>query len=134
LVLFIASSVLFTRYCSSTAAGSLPRAVTMPDDIEAAALHARLEAIVKEAKDAKAQAAAARRHVQTARLLKEESKAAALEQTATAARQRVPSSSSSSSSPVAASQLVPTASSTYEDTVVAELHLQAVECSTSASW
>jgi hypothetical protein len=133
LVLFIVLSVLFTRYCSSTAAGSLPRAVTMPDDIEAAALHARLEAIVKEAKDAKAQAAAARRHVQTARLLKE-SKAAALEQTATAARQRVPSSSSSSSSPVAASQLVPTASSTYEDTVVAGLHLQAVECSTSASW
>jgi hypothetical protein len=37
----------------------------------------------------------------------------------------VPSSSSSSSSPAAASQLVPTASSTYEDTVVAGLHLQA---------
>jgi hypothetical protein len=48
-----------------------------------------------------------------------------LEQTATAACQRVPSSSSSSSSPVTASQLVPTASSTYEDTVVAGLHLQA---------
>jgi hypothetical protein len=47
-----------------------------------------------------------------------------LEQTATAARQRVPFSSSSSS-PAAASPLVPTASSTYEDTVVAELHLQA---------
>jgi hypothetical protein len=76
---------------------------------------ARLEVIVKEAKDAEAQAAAARRHVQ----------AAALEQTATAARQRVPFSSSSSSSPAAASQLVPTASSTYEDTVVAGLHLQA---------
>jgi hypothetical protein len=43
----------------------------------------------------------------------------------TAVRQRVPSSSSSSSSPAAASQLVPTASSTYEDTVVAGLHLQA---------
>jgi hypothetical protein len=43
-----------------------------------------------------------------------------LEQTATTARQRVSSSSSLSSSPVAA-----TASSTYEDTVVAELHLQA---------
>jgi hypothetical protein len=94
----------------------------MPDDIEAAALHARLEAIVKEAE---AQAAAARRRVQAARLLLEESKAAALEQTATAARQRVPSSSSSSSSPAAASQLVPTASSTYEDTVVVGLHLQA---------
>jgi hypothetical protein len=48
-----------------------------------------------------------------------------LEKTATAARQRVPSSSSSLSSPVVASQLVPTASSTYEDTVIAGLHLQA---------
>jgi hypothetical protein len=37
----------------------------------------------------------------------------------------VTSSSSSSSTPAAASQLVPTASSTYEDTVVVELHLQA---------
>jgi hypothetical protein len=43
---------------------------------------------------------------------------------ATAARQHVPSSSSSSSSPAAASQLVPIASSTYEDTVVAGLQLQ----------
>jgi hypothetical protein len=33
---------------------------------------------------------------------------------------------SSSSFPAAASQLVPTASSTYKDTVVAGLHLQAV--------
>jgi hypothetical protein len=108
------------RYCSSTAASSLPRAVTMPDDIEAAALRARLEAIVNEAEDAEAQAAVARRRVQAALLLlEEESKAAALEQTATAARP-------SSSSPAAASQLVPTASSTYEDTVVAGLHLQAV--------
>jgi hypothetical protein len=97
----------------------------MPDDIEAAALRARLEAIVKEAEDAEAQAAAARRRVQAARLLLEESKAAALEQRATADRQRVPSSSSSSSSSAAASQLIPTASSTYEDTVVARLHLQA---------
>jgi hypothetical protein len=121
-VLFIASLVLFTRYRPiHSRPGSLPRAVTMPDDIEAAALRARLEAIVKEAK---AQAAAARRRVQAARLLlEEESKAAALEQTATAARQHVPSSSSSSSSPAAASQLVPTASLTYEDTVVAGLHL-----------
>jgi hypothetical protein len=37
----------------------------------------------------------------------------------------VPSSSSSSSSPAAALQLVPTASLTYENTVVARLHLQA---------
>jgi hypothetical protein len=97
----------------------------MSDDTEAAALHARLEAIVKEAEDVEAQAAAARRCVQAARLLLEESKAIALEQTATAARQGVPSSSSLSSSPASASQPVPTTSSTYEDTVVAGLHLQA---------
>jgi hypothetical protein len=98
----------------------------MPDDTNAAALRARLKAIIKEAKDAKAQAAAARRRVQAARLLlEEESQATALEQTATAARQHVPSLFSSSSSPAAASQLVPTASSSYEDTVVAGLHLQA---------
>jgi hypothetical protein len=48
-----------------------------------------------------------------------------LEQTATAARQRVPPSSSSSSSSAVASQLIPTISSTYEDTVIAELHFQA---------
>jgi hypothetical protein len=52
----------------------------MPDDTEVAALRARLEVIVKEAKDAVAQAAAARRRVQAARfLLEEESKATALE-------------------------------------------------------
>jgi hypothetical protein len=96
----------------------------MSDDTEAAALRARLEAIVKEVEDAEAQAAAARRRVQAARLLEEESKATALEQTATAARQRVPSSSSSSSSLVTASQLVHITSSTYKDTVVAGLHLQ----------
>jgi hypothetical protein len=50
-----------------------------------------------------------------------------LEKTATTARQRVSSSSSSPSSLVAASQLAPTTttSSTYEDTFVAGLHLQA---------
>jgi hypothetical protein len=69
----------------NTAAGSLPRAVTMSDDTEAAALRARLETIVKEAEDIEAQAVTARRHIQAARLL-EESKATALEQTATAAR------------------------------------------------
>jgi hypothetical protein len=116
------------RYCSSTATGSLSRVVTMPDDIEAAALRARLEAIVKEAEDAEAQAAATHRRVQAARLLleEEESKAAALEQTATAAHQCVPSLSSLSSSPAVASKLIPTASSTYEDTVITGLHLQAV--------
>jgi uncharacterized tellurite resistance protein B-like protein len=99
----------------------------MPDDTEVAALCARLEAIVKEADDAEAQAAATRRHVQAAcLLLEEESKATALEHMATATRQRVPSSSSSSSSSATASQLVCTTSSTYKDTVVAGLHLQAV--------
>jgi hypothetical protein len=89
----------------------------MPNDTEAAALRARLEDIIKEAEDAE---------VQAARLLaEEESKATALEQTTTAARQHVPSSLSSASSPVAALPLTPTASSTYEDTAVARLHLQA---------
>jgi hypothetical protein len=100
----------------------------MPDDTEVVALCARLEAIIKEVEDVEAQAAAARRRVQAARLLlaEEESKATALEQTATAARQRVPPSPSSASSPAAASPLVPTASSTYEDMVITGLHLQAV--------
>jgi acyl transferase domain-containing protein len=97
----------------------------MPDDTDTVVYRARLETIIKEAKDAEAQSTVARRRVQAARLLLEESKDTALEQTATAARQCVPSSSSSSSSPAAASQLVPTTSSTYEDTVVAGLHLQA---------
>jgi hypothetical protein len=46
------------------------------------------DAIIKEAEDAEAQVATARRRVQAARLLleEEESKATALEQTATAAR------------------------------------------------
>jgi hypothetical protein len=94
----------------------------MSDNTKAAALHAQLETIIKEAEDVEAQAATAHHRVQAARLLEEEFKAAALEQTATAARQHVPSSSSS---PAAASQLFPTASSTYEDTIVARLHLQA---------
>jgi hypothetical protein len=48
----------------------------MPDNTEAAALRARLKAIIKNAEDAEAQAAAARRRVQAARLLlEEESKA-----------------------------------------------------------
>jgi hypothetical protein len=45
------------------AAGSLPRAVTMPDNTDTVALRARLEAIIKEAEDAKAQTAAACRRV-----------------------------------------------------------------------
>jgi hypothetical protein len=100
----------------------------MPDDTEVAALHAQLEAIIKEVEDAKAQAATTRRRVHATGLLltEEESKATALEQTTTTARQRVPSSPSSTSSPVAALSLVLTASLTYEDTVVARLHLQTV--------
>jgi hypothetical protein len=132
--LFTMSVVLSTCSCSSrrrrcsSAADSLPRTVIMPDDTEAAILRARLEAIIKEDEDAEAQAIAACRRVQAARLLleEEESKATALEQTTTAAHQHVSSSSSSSSSSVAASQLVPTASSTYEDTIITRLHLQAV--------
>jgi hypothetical protein len=60
----------------------------MPDNTETAVLRARIEAILKEAKDVEAQATAARIHVQAARLLlaEEESKATALEQMATAAR------------------------------------------------
>jgi hypothetical protein len=97
----------------------------MPDDTEAAALRAQLEAIVKGAEDAEAQAVAAHRCVQAAcLLLEEESKTTALEQTTTTALQRVPSSSSSSSSPAAALKLVPTASSSYEETVVVGFHLQ----------
>jgi hypothetical protein len=48
-----------------------------------------------------------------------------LEQTATASCQRVPSSPSSASSPDVASAFIPTASSTYEDTIITGLHLQA---------
>jgi hypothetical protein len=97
----------------------------MPDNTEATALRARLEAILKQAEDTKAQTAAARRRFQAARLLlTEESKATALEQTATAARQRVPSLPSLTSSLTAAPPLVPTASLTYEDTVITGLHLQ----------
>jgi hypothetical protein len=60
----------------------------MPDNTETAVLRARIEAILKEAKDVEAQATAARIRVQAARLLlaEEESKATALEQMATAAR------------------------------------------------
>jgi hypothetical protein len=47
-----------------------------------------------------------------------------LDQTATATRQCVSSSPSSAFSPAEAPPLVPTASSTYEDTVIAGLQLQ----------
>jgi hypothetical protein len=115
-------------YCSHgtvhLTACSLPRAVTLPDDTVADALHAQLKSIIKEAKDTEVQADV---HVQAACLLleEEESKATALEQMATAPCLRVPSSSSSSSSPDVAPHLVPTSSLTYEDTIVTGLHLQA---------
>jgi hypothetical protein len=59
----------------------------MLDDTEAAALRARLEAIIKEAEDAETQAATARHRIHAVHLLleEEESKATTLEQTATAA-------------------------------------------------
>jgi hypothetical protein len=60
----------------------------MPDNTKTAVFRARIEAILKEAKDVEAQATAARIRIQAARLLlvEEESKATALEQTVTAAR------------------------------------------------
>jgi septal ring-binding cell division protein DamX len=91
----------------------------MSDDTKPATLCARLEAIIKEV-----EAAAVRHRIQAARLPEEESKATALEQTATAAHQCVLALSSSPSSHAPASQLIPTASSTYENTVVAGFHLQ----------
>jgi hypothetical protein len=96
----------------------------MTTDTDTAALQTRLEAIIKEAEDAEEKAAAARRGVQAAQLLfeEEETKAVALEQTTTAARWRVPTSSSAAAS---ASQIVSATSLSYEDTVVADLHLQA---------
>jgi hypothetical protein len=96
----------------------------MTTDTDTTALRTRLEAIVKEAEDTEEQAAAARRRVQATRLVleEEETKAAALEQTAIAARQCVSTSSSAAAS---ASQIVPATSSSYEDTVVDGLHLQA---------
>jgi transcriptional antiterminator Rof (Rho-off) len=83
----------------------------MSDDTEAATLRARLETIIKDAEDVEAHAVTAHRRVQAACLVlvEEESKATALEQTATTAL-----------------SLIPTTSSTYEDKVIAGLHLQAV--------
>jgi hypothetical protein len=95
----------------------------MLDDTETTTIRAWLEAIIKEAENIEAQVVAARHHVQAARLLL---KATVLEQTATAAHQRVSSSPSSVSSPAAAPPLVPTGFSTYEDTIIAGLHLQTV--------
>jgi hypothetical protein len=86
----------------------------MTTNTDTATLRTRLEAIIKEAEDAKEKAAAACRRVQAVRLLIEEEETKA-------ARRRVPTSSSAAPS---ASQIVPAISSSYEDTVVAGLHLQ----------
>jgi hypothetical protein len=94
---------------------------TEPGDVaaDAAALKAKLAALVKDAEEVE-KAVAARRRARAARtLLEEEEQAAtALEKAAIAARQLVPGSSSGTNhkSP---------SSSSYEETVVAGLHLQA---------
>jgi hypothetical protein len=91
---------------------------TTPGDA-AAALKAKLDALLKDAKEAEEKAVAARRRARAARtLLEEEQTAAALEKAVVAARQLVPGSSSGAphTSP---------ATSSYEETVVAGLHLQA---------
>jgi hypothetical protein len=90
---------------------------TTPGDVAAAALKAKLDALVKDAEEAEEKAVAAHRRVRAARTLLEEQTVAALEKVAVAARQLVPGSSSAPHpSPV---------TSSYEETVVAGLHLQA---------
>jgi hypothetical protein len=86
---------------------------------DAATLKAKLDALVKDAEEAEEKAVAARRRARAARtLLEEQQTAAALEKAAVATRQLVPGSSSSTT------HTSPAASS-YEETVVAGLHLQA---------
>jgi hypothetical protein len=91
---------------------------TAPRDVAAAALKAKLNALVKDAEEAEEKAVAARCRARAARTLLEEQTAAALEKAAVAARQLVPGSSSSTT------HTSPAASS-YEETIVAGLHLQA---------
>jgi hypothetical protein len=96
---------------------------TTPGDAtaNAAALKAKLDALIKDAKKAEEKVVAARRHARAARTLleEEEQTADALEKAAVATRQLVPGSLSSAphTSP---------ATSSYEETIVAGLHLQAV--------
>jgi hypothetical protein len=91
---------------------------TAPGDV-AAALKAKLDALIKDVEEAEEKAAAARHRARAAcTLLEEEQTAAALEKAAVAARQLVPGSSSSTT------HTSPAASS-YEETVVVGLHLQA---------
>jgi hypothetical protein len=77
------------------------------------------DALVKDAEEAKEKAVAARHRARAARtLLEEEPAVAALEKAAVAARQLVPGSSSGMN------HMSPSSSS-YKETVVAGLHLQA---------
>jgi hypothetical protein len=95
--------------------GTEPRDVTA----NAAALKAKLDALVKDAEEAKEKAVAACRRARAAcTLLEEEQAAAALEKAAVAARQLVPGSSSGTIH-------TSSSSSSYEETIVAGLHLQA---------
>jgi hypothetical protein len=89
---------------------------TTPGD--AAALKAKLDALVKDAEEAEEKAVAAHRRARAARTLLEEQTAAALEKAVVAARQLVPGSSSSAPQPSPVT-------SSYEETVVDGLHLQA---------
>jgi beta-glucosidase-like glycosyl hydrolase len=95
---------------------------TEPGDVaaDAAALKAKLDALVKDAEEAEEKAVAARRRARAARtLLEEEQAAATLEKVAVAARQLVPGSSSGTNHTSPSSY-------SYEETVVAGLHLQPV--------
>jgi hypothetical protein len=83
-----------------------------------AALKAKLDALVKDAEEAEEKAVAARRRARAARTLLEEQTAAALEKAAVAAHQLVLGSSSGTVH-------TSLSSSSYEETVVAGLHLQA---------
>jgi hypothetical protein len=88
---------------------------TAPGDVTAdtAALKAKLDALVKDVEEAEEKAVAARRCARAARTLLEEE-----EQAAVAARQLVPSSS------IGPNHTSPSSSS-YEEIVIAGLHLQA---------
>jgi hypothetical protein len=67
---------------------------TEPGDVAAAALKAKLDALVKDAEEVEEKAVVARRCARAARTLLEEQAAAALEKAAVAARQLVPGLSS----------------------------------------
>jgi hypothetical protein len=96
---------------------------TTPGDTaaNAATLKAKLDALIKDAEKAEQKVVAARRHTRAARTLleEEEQTADALEKAAVATRQLVPRSSFSAphTSP---------ATSSFEETIITGLHLQAV--------